>query len=847
MPTDSQISVSNAKYYVDNVYPVLNGDLADPFFFQDQRVAYGARFSQYFPYQLVILNLSADQDRNATYTETGWVFTLPIPPQELQINMPIATSLQVTLGGISEQHGGVPLRDIILSGTTGVTPVKNQANPQDSDFFNALQSTTIGTIFAGTITNVNKVVTGAKNLFNPNGVNNVSNINQPITDNDGADGNDPNRIPAKSTGYYQFKVLERFIESYELLKKTNKSIVTPKGFQVSTRDLRLALYIWKDESRYLCAGVNFAMNRSAARPLEYMYTLHLRAWKRIKIESASTINNPYSPVGRRPEVLNQLLNRLKIANDILLATNQIFRSVVQDPTGIVIEIGRETSLFLKSVTNLPHVIADIPNSIVKEMLPILSKNWNNVSTNYPTLGNSPPSILTTGPNKLLNLSSNPINQQTRPSIVDPNFSPTTVNITSNATLQRVFNTVKANDLPLSPIILKRIRDEMNRVKGFKRIDFENKRTTIRQFSNNFADAVGAGGSTYNRVYNRGGIPSTRTTLDDEWNILFALNEVCVILDHLAASNTVDPVTPTSLEYVAGLAQRSGIVFKVPQSKIAIPFPYGFTLERLAQLYLGNADRWHEIAILNGLKEPFVDEAGFTLPFLTDGNGNTLYVSDNTNLYVNQTVWIGSNAITANKRHITGIKQIYTNFFSVTVDGNNDLVNYTTLANALLTAYLPGTVNSQQVIYLPSDKSTIPDNRTKSIPGINVFDPLLNVSGIDLLLNQNNDLVIGPDGDCRFAVGLQNLIQTVKIALSTPRGTLMHHPGFGLIVPVGTSTADVNAADLLKSVQQMFEGDPAFTGVSSATIQKNGPILTITLTIGIVGISYNVPITLQVLH
>jgi hypothetical protein len=74
-----------------------------------------------------------------------------------------------------------------------------------------------------------------------------------------------------------------------------------------------------------------------------------------------------------------------------------------------------------------------------------------------------------------------------------------------------------------------------------------------------------------------------------------------------------------------------------------------------------------------------------------------------------------------------------------------------------------------MLYIPSDAPPAEDDlQLKSIPGLDVYDQLLNVGGVDLLLTQTGDLAITPDGDCRLAVGLQNIVQTARIRLASRR-------------------------------------------------------------------------------
>jgi len=132
-----------------------------------------------------------------------------------------------------------------------------------------------------------------------------------------------------------------------------------------------------------------------------------------------------------------------------------------------------------------------------------------------------------------------------------------------------------------------------------------------------------------------------------------------------------------------------------------------------------------------------------------------------------------------------------------------------------------------------------------VPGVDHFDPLLRIGGIDLLLTQSGDIVITPDGDTRLAVGLTNIVQKVRLVIDTTQGSLLHHPEYGFPSILGESTADVTASDLLKICKDLFRDDPTFTGVESAAILKDGPVCKITLSVGIAGTQQVIPITVEI--
>jgi hypothetical protein len=413
-----------------------------------------------------------------------------------------------------------------------------------------------------------------------------------------------------------------------------------------------------------------------------------------------------------------------------------------------------------------------------------------------------------------------------------------------ASYYELFSAIPVGSLQIPPAVSAQIVAERQRVQAFTRTDFINMRDQIQALAVSFSNLVGAGDATYNRTFNI--VPPTplRMATDDDYQIIGALNDVVLNVNSLAAyGRTV--VAPNPMDYVAGFAAQYGIPFEPSQSKFAVPYPYRNTLEQVAAQYLGDPDRWLEIATLNGLQSPYVDETGFSLALLTNGSGNEITIGTSDNLYVGQFIFLSSTTTQRTQRHITNIRELNASTFVVTLDGDSDLSRFTTIGGAQLQAFLPNTVNSSMTIYIPSDNPPAEQNlNTLQAPGIDLNSNYLAVGGQDLLLN-NGDLAITQDGDCPIAVGLTNIVQKVKLALTTPQGSLIHHPEYGIGITPGTSIADLSANDLLKAVQTMFVGDPTFNGVKAVAINLNGPAAQIGFSVSIAGNSQLVSLTLDV--
>jgi hypothetical protein len=797
----------------------------------------GARWNQYFPYQLLILKVANQVDdgsenpgatlRPGYSRANAWqAYTLPIPPQEMAVSMPIAINSTVTMNGYVEEHNAAPTRMINFAGTFGVLPVRQAADTIPS-------RGTLSGIFANTITGLNQVNNVIHNFGGPPTTTNLVSLG-----NTGAVD-----TQLRSTGYWHARALERFLETYLAAKK-----------QPENSDLRLALCVWKNQAVYLVTPLEFTTRKSANSPSEVLYNLQFRAYKRISMEDTfSSSAALFSAIRGGTDVFHTVQNIIASARQTIHALKQVGQGVFAD-VHKVLGILRETAFFCKDATGAALTFVDLPQNIVSDA----KQSWLELTSSVNPSTNSDLQRLqqkldssgaSAASSKVVKTLSDAATQSGKAQVGSAtgaafNAHPINKILDNVEDHYDFFSQVPVGAVHLPPAIVKSLATERARIRQFTRLDFEQKRDYLQKVASDAADAIGDGDVTYNTIYNRTNTITTKTPTDDHYELLYALNETIMGLNRLAVSGDFyRKINPT--EYVAGLAQKSGIVFQTPHAKFAIPFPYGFSLEQLALQYLGTPDRWNEIATLNGLRSPFVDEVGFDMALLTNGRGNQVAIADVTNLYVGQSVWLASNNTSRAQRHIRSIDKIDSAYYLLTLDGDADLDRFTTSAFASLHAFLPDTVNSQMMLYIPAEgEPADADLNGKSIPGINIFDNLIQVGGVDLLLTPSGDLAVTPDGDIRLAIGLANIVQRVRVAITTPRGTFLHHPDFGLGLRVGGSLADISAASLLRISNNLLKDDPAFTGVYGASVSITGPVARISLSVGVAGGSQLIPITVQ---
>lgn len=806
---------------------------------QDKFWSYAAidrtRWNQLFPYRLAVYRKFGNKGSVAIDEFIIPPFTLPINPEALTISTPFAITTVVTQGGIVEEHNGAPLKLISLNGTTGLLPLRGAANP------NALAPKgAVNAIFAGTLTAASRI----GSILANNKPNVVSSA-----DIEGDVG--------IGSGYVQFKLLERFLEAYVALKKR------PAG-----KDYILAFEMWKDQAVYLVSPVLFDLRRSVDSAFEYTYALQFKGWRRVLPDAQPDFRQSHSPIARDPNRFTQAVNLLAKSRQVLEQGRELLTGIRADINYALMTPLRECTLFMKTAIGLPIVATDLPASIISDLkepiLETLSVGSAIAGANQQLFGNQQNAgagvrLLISAREVADAFSALSVQSAKAETGQGRGSSPTPRGNTSSGltgspaerysddpdSAFAFFSTIQPAQLNLRVATQLAINKEKQRVSAFKREDFEARRALVTDFLNEFEASVGLGNATFTTANGMPAIQVVRAPTREDYNVLFAINEVLTQLDALAASSTIARDAIDSMEFFAGLATKSGIAFNTPASKFLVPFPYGSTLEQLSLQYLGTPDRWHEIAALNGLQSPYVDEEGFIKPLLTVGNDNDVTVANASGLYVGQYVWVGSTLAVRTKRKIQAIQDVG-GYVVVSLDGDSDLAQYSTLSGAYLQAFLPNTVNSQQSIYIPSQTTTDEDEfGQKSIPNVDSFDILVRAGGVDLLLDATGDLVVTPSGDTRLSVGLTNIVQKVKLAISTPRGSLIHHQDYGFPLQVGDSTADTTAKNILRAAQDTLKGDPTFSGVETATILVNGPVAQLTLSVGIAGVSQLIPITIQV--
>jgi hypothetical protein len=425
----------------------------------------------------------------------------------------------------------------------------------------------------------------------------------------------------------------------------------------------------------------------------------------------------------------------------------------------------------------------------------------------------------------------------------------------------IFDNIRLESITLTNEERTLIANKKAVVSVYSKINFLNIKQSLKTYRDNLADLVGLSDPTYDSIYARSPtIAQSSVSLSDLSLMKVVegqLQTVDFILSNLfAVDNAIDPFALARQN-----ANNPDVDIRQYGSGRMVKLNFGEDLPSLAKRYFGSSDRWLDIAIANGLKDPYVDEIGTSLPFLTNGSNNLINISavdsqgndSITKFYVNQIILVQSSVYPyPSQRTITGIKSIpISGEIILTVSGDSNMNLYLLSDSASIRIFKPNTINSSQYILIPSpDPLTNP--RIEEIPWFMASSAADEKNTkIDIALGDTGQLLQTSTGDIALSYGIDNAVQAVQAKMQTELGTNSRHPTFGLVNIVGTpSTAETNAkTTLINSIVNQIQADSRFDRVQSITVDRdltsNGVAYLVQLVVKLSGSNTNVPITFTV--
>jgi hypothetical protein len=803
------------------------------------------RWDQLFPYRLIVIDsyhgnrpvngtaqvktTITEGDASIKFTPLGhqWIFTLPITPQQLSITDQYAIATTATLRGVLEEHNGVKFKMINVSGTMGVWPYRTDVTKPPSS------PSLIQSVFGGTIEAAGSALTQVAHVINIATSNHPA--SKPVTKRP-----EVSDAGVTSTGYYQALALQQFLEQYAQAKKNP-----------ANAGWRLVFDIPKQNQSLIVTPMSYTWSQSAAKPLEFMFNLQFKAWRRIDLKE---IISPIQPSIQTisPGILQRILGVISAARSTASASLTLISSVRSDIEAPLNAL-RQTALFVKDLAGVATSVADLPSQIINDYASSINASMN-VLSNSISNASSDPNIRTalaavvasTAAVEGLSLDAVRGGQIGMSAAAASTINPAN-NIYSNSNANfDLLDSVPVNSLTLSAAQQNAVALVIEEAQQTTVSQLRQYRQTILGLALQLSNSFGAGDAYYNKVY---GLPPPTPRIQpmtlDEYDILAAMYEAIQAYDLLTATTEIDDNRiQSNMDYVAGLADLSGMTFNDDTAKILVPVPFGLSVEQISARYLQDPQRWLEIVTLNNLREPYIDENGFQVPLLSNASGREIAIGSIQDLYVGQRVIVQSATQQPSPRVILGIDTLSSTSFLITLDGIANLDNFVIADQAYLQAYLPGTVNSQQKIFVPSTLP-VPNDPNIVVPQATLSDPLTGLSKVDLLLTDSGDLAVNNFGDFRFAYGMTNIIQALKIKIGTQAGKILLHPEFGLGIKAGVMTSDFDPKDTFESMNKLIQQDPRFAGINTLEINLRGPELSLNMAVALSGIQGVFPINFVV--
>jgi hypothetical protein len=801
------------------------GGLSDLFF--NWYANDGTDFRSIFAYQFVITN--AGQYVNH--------ISLPLNPSNISMSLNPAISATVTMKGINEDNNGAPLRPINVSGTTGVW------NNVLGSAFNKTQSSTLDYLFKNTIQAAEGVAAAANKTIaafsgsqrTDQGPLNYSDFGQ-------------NNIQAQGSGYFFFHNLVNFFDSYVAKKKTRDGA-----------NYRLTFQMHKDKMYYdvLLTGFNWQKKPGT---LEYEYSINLTAYRRRKTPVVGDHLSQFSNQTTQASSLSTLasiINGVRKTRVLLAKSADVLRGIRSDAEDSFFNPMREVILAGSDIAGVLTTLADMPQAIINSAKAAFESAMSDNTGAAANLRRTVDSALKykfglRGDPAIPGSSALTSKITVQAADGKANFAvraetafPSEIIFADPTKYAAIFDQVSPNSMSLPPAVRDQVNAEVTRVRELSVPDFQSRRDKMQLFAASISDALGGGSSTYNSYL---GIPSASRTFKklstDDVELISQINDVIMSIDKLIV-NIQQAAPDTSNDYYqfyGDYAVSQGLNFVKGTSKFFVPFPPGSSLEQLAARYLGDPNRWIEIAAVNGLKEPYVDEEGFVVPLLANSSESSVQIADVTKLFVGQVVTIQSKTKVGVMRKITSIERIAESQYLVFFDGPSTLVGFRVRDGAEVFSYLPDTVNGTKLIAIPSPSPVNVPGKIQLTPGAEDLNGLAIIAKTDFLLQTDGQMVLQGNGDVQLATGMTNLTQAGLILLNTPQGALLNDLTYGNPISSGMSSADVNVQAYLRSLNSQFLQDPRFLGVLAGTVNFNGVAASTDILVGVRGMRLNLPIT-----
>lgn len=503
------------------------------------------------------------------------------------------------------------------------------------------------------------------------------------------------------------------------------------------------------------------------------------------------------------------------------------------------EIYKDTEMYLilrnKGSLNLSHI------------RPIAQNRWPWMVSNWPTLKQ----LFTTFVNG--NQSQSAALEDLQREVSSYKLGNTTINplqsLDKTITFSPFLELIELTSIKLTPeeIIL---RDkEIERVGQLEVETFQQMLTFIRKNTAIEAATIGLGDEDAARLLGLQVAPKRRTATIQDLDRINETNKLYKIIEGIVYDLNQTRKRPPNLLQIANQNISADSPVAIQDTYLSyVPVPFEISLESMAQKYLGDKRRWYELATVNQLHPPFIDEVGTKLPLLAPAAVNNLIISSSLkdSVFVGTKISIGSYRYREETRVVERAIINENNTMVLFLGGTQDLNKFLSSEGAFVRIYAPNTTRKGNYVLIPSTAPGVTQRAvaTPNNASLRQLEQAFLNFGIDIARDRRtNDFIIDANGNFKFAAGFPAIRQAVLYALKTTQGELPWHPNYGVNINIGDRFfGSLNEAVVFgELLRDTLLRDPRFSDVLINKVGTTGTGISLGLLVSIQGIDQPLPL------